>query len=65
MDVQNLSRHNYYPSKALDVVVVNEKGYKTYMKRIIIVLYLFVINFTVSGGSWLNFKDWPHIQTAI
>src|SRR5882724_11545385 len=27
---KNPSRHNLYPSQAVDVVVVNEKGYKTY-----------------------------------
>ena len=59
---EKLSKHNLYPSRAIDVCVLDggkavweEEAYWPLMA--VCALYGLV-----SGGSWKNFKDWPHLE---
>lgn len=62
-----LSNHNFFPSRAFDVCVDKDPridkvavtwDVKEYQPLIQIAGSLSLI----SGGSWENFKDWPHIE---
>jgi len=56
--------HNYLPSRAIDVAVVDNQTGKTsweayhYWPLLAIAKDLGL----VSGGSWTSIKDWPHIE---
>lgn len=56
--------HNYYPSRAIDVVVIREGTGKeiwdeSYYEPLVEICEGLGLE---SGGSWTSFKDWPHIQ---
>ncbi len=59
-----LGAHNYFPSRAIDVAVVDnqsgaylwEEGYYFPLIEIVRAVGL------ESGGAWKTLKDWPHIQ---
>lgn len=59
-----LSPHNYYPSRAIDVVVINKEDHKAYWEADLYEPLLIIANNLelVSGGSWKSIKDWPHIE---
>lgn len=56
--------HNYKPSRAVDVVVVdNQSGKYTWDEQRYHCLVDIAKHYGLeSGGSWNSFKDWPHIQ---
>lgn len=59
-----LSPHNYYPSRALDVVVVNTTNKAVTWQDI---YYVTLGDYArklglVWGGSWSRFKDMPHFE---
>lgn len=63
-------KHNYYPSKAIDVAVLNihtnkitwdVKKYKPLVKLATRVSKEIGVKIT-SGGSWKKLKDYPHLQ---
>ena len=62
--IRNVGRHNKWPALAIDIVVlIGGKG--SYDET----LYFPLVNLCrkhglVSGGSWLKFADFPHIQIA-
>lgn len=61
---KKLSKHNSYPSEAIDVVVVYKDTKRTLWDT---KLYKPLIKIAekyglVSGGSWKSFQDWPHIE---
>jgi peptidoglycan L-alanyl-D-glutamate endopeptidase CwlK len=61
------SMHNFFPSKALDVAIdteISEEKVKVswneeHYKPLIGICESVGL---VSGGSWQNFKDWPHVE---
>jgi peptidoglycan L-alanyl-D-glutamate endopeptidase CwlK len=59
-----LGAHNYYPARAIDVVVVGTDTGKEYWDetRYSSLVQLASAHGLESGGSWTSFKDWPHIQ---
>lgn len=68
--IKKLGKHNYYPSKAIDVAVRNEsiKGitWNLYYYRPLVGLAKKVskeigVKIT-SGGSWKKLKDYPHLE---
>ena len=70
--VENKSRHNYYPSKAIDIVPYPE-GWKderrfNYVAGVIMATAEHLRNNGVIesvlewGGNWKTFKDLPHFQ---
>ena len=61
---KSLSAHNFYPARALDVVVTRiatgqQIWDESYYKDLILICESVEME---SGGSWSGFKDWPHIQ---
>lgn len=59
-----LGAHNYFPARAIDVAVVGQDTGKTYWQES---LYYPLVEIAKrfgleSGGSWVSFKDWPHLQ---
>lgn len=54
--------HNYTPSHALDVAVVVEDGVLWDEALYYPLVELCARYGLVSGGSWNNWKDWPHIE---
>jgi len=68
--VQKKGKHNYYPSKAIDIAVENGttgeilwdvKYYKPFVKLAVRVSKELGRKIT-SGGSWKKLKDYPHLQ---
>lgn len=59
-----LGAHNYFPSRAIDVVVVdNQTGKFLWEESHYHCLLEIASRFGLeSGGSWHTFKDWPHLQ---
>lgn len=60
----NKGAHNYYPSRAIDVAVVDNQTGKTLWEE---VHYQPLLEIAQSvglecGGSWKSLKDWPHLQ---
>ena len=59
-----LGAHNYKPSRAIDVAVVdNQTGKITWEEK----YYYSLVEIAkgvglVSGGSWKSIKDWPHLE---
>lgn len=60
--MRNLSMHNYYPSRAIDVAVEmnGEIAWREDLYHPLVELA--ARHGLVSGGSWKTFKDWPHIE---
>lgn len=59
-----LGAHNYKPSRAIDVAVVDNQTGKTLWEESNYYCLLEIaqgVNLE-SGGSWHSIKDWPHIQ---
>lgn len=65
--VTKRSQHNFYPSRAIDVCVDEDPDvlkvkvswdWRSYLPLIEICKTLGL----VSGGAWVTFKDWPHIE---
>ncbi len=56
--------HNYYPSRAIDFAVVDKKtGKITWDEAKYAPLVTIAPKYGLeSGGSWVGFKDLPHIQ---
>jgi peptidoglycan L-alanyl-D-glutamate endopeptidase CwlK len=60
--VTNLSAHNHYPSRAIDVAVLLD-GKVVWRENLYEPLVpLAARHGLVSGGAWRTFKDWPHIE---
>lgn len=59
-----LSAHNYRPSRAVDVAVVNNQTgeYLWEEKHYLSLIEIAARYGLESGGSWKTLKDWPHIQ---
>lgn len=62
--VQNVGAHNYYPSRAIDVRVVDNQIGKTlwnpeWYKPLIEIAARYGL---VDGGSWKSIQDWPHLE---
>jgi peptidoglycan LD-endopeptidase CwlK len=61
--VTHLSPHNYNPSHAIDVAVVDGQGNIVWDEAYYHPLVeLAVRHGLISGGSWPHFKDWPHLE---
>lgn len=59
-----LGAHNYRPSRAIDVAVVDNQSGKYlwdagYYKPLVAIAKQYGLE---SGGVWKTFQDWPHIQ---
>lgn len=56
--------HNYMPSRAIDVAVVDNQTGKTIWQDSLYYPLLEIAKSVdlESGGSWTSIKDWPHIQ---
>ena len=59
-----LSAHNYYPSRAVDVVVIDTVDHKAHWEEWLYSPLVAICNKLglTNGGSWTTFKDWPHIE---
>lgn len=59
-----LGPHNYKPSRAIDVAVVDNQSGKTLWEEIHYRCLLEIAQrFGLeSGGGWKSLKDWPHLQ---
>jgi peptidoglycan L-alanyl-D-glutamate endopeptidase CwlK len=65
--VNHKSNHNVYPARAIDVAIDNNVDQ---MKHAVTWDEMFYFPLArlcrelglVSGGSWENFKDWPHVE---
>lgn len=59
-----LGAHNYKPSRAIDVAVVdNQTGRVVWEEECYLPLVQIAARYGLeSGGSWKSIKDWPHIQ---
>jgi hypothetical protein len=60
---KKMSPHNYYPARALDVVVIGPDGRESWLperyKPLIEICRQLGL---LSGGAWISLKDWPHIE---
>lgn len=54
--------HNYTPSRAIDVAVMVDSEVVWDEPLYHPLVELAARHGLVSGGSWLHFKDWPHIE---
>jgi len=61
---KNIGAHNYFPSRAIDVAVVdNQTGQTLWEENHYHCLVEIASRLGLeSGGSWKSLKDWPHIQ---
>lgn len=61
---KNLSPHNFFPSRAIDVAVVdNQSGKVTWEEKYYLPLEKIVRELGLASGlSWLHFQDAPHIE---
>lgn len=59
-----LGSHNYYPARAIDVAVVDNKTGKYLWEESHYHSLLEIVEGVglESGGRWKSLKDWPHIQ---
>lgn len=59
-----MGAHNYYPSRAIDVVVVDETSGKIIWEEDSYHCLLEIAQDVglESGGGWNSLKDWPHLQ---
>lgn len=62
--LKTLGAHNYRPSRAIDVVVVdNQTGKALWEESCYYPLVEIARGVGLeSGGAWKSLKDWPHIQ---
>lgn len=60
--ITNLSAHNYFPSRAIDVAVMLDGKIAWREDLYHPLAELAARHGLVSGGSWKTFKDWPHIE---
>ncbi len=60
--ITNLSAHNYYPARAIDVAVMLDGKIVWREDLYHPLVELAKRHGLVSGGSWKTFKDWPHIE---
>ncbi len=62
--VKVLGAHNYFPSRAIDVAVVDNQSGKVLWEESHYQCLIGIAESVglVSGGSWKSFKDWPHIE---
>lgn len=61
---KNIGAHNYLPSRAIDVCVVDNQTGKALWKED---YYFPLVEIArelglESGGEWASIKDWPHLQ---
>ena len=56
------SKHNYFPSKAIDVAVLDGGKATWDEKEYWPLLPLAKKHGLISGGEWNKFPDWPHLQ---
>ncbi len=60
--ITNPSNHNKFPARSLDCVVI-DGGKGSYEERLYWPLVpLAKKHGLVSGGSWISFQDWPHLE---
>lgn len=59
-----LSPHNYYPARAIDVVVVSKTSGKLFWSDLLYTPLITICDKLnlMSGGNWKSIKDWPHIE---
>lgn len=59
-----LGAHNYMPSRAIDVAVVNNQTGEVLWEKIHYYSLLGIAKAVglESGGGWKSIKDWPHLQ---
>jgi hypothetical protein len=62
--IKVLSAHNYYPSRAIDLAVVNNQTGEYYWNPEWYASLLEIAKTygLVSGGAWNKLKDWPHLE---
>ena len=62
--IKVLGAHNYLPSRAIDVAVVDNQTGKTLWEESYYHCLLEISKGVglVSGGGWKSIKDWPHIE---
>lgn len=61
---KNIGAHNYKPSRAIDVAVVDNQTGKTLWEENHYLPLLEIARGVglESGGGWQSIKDWPHLQ---
>jgi peptidoglycan L-alanyl-D-glutamate endopeptidase CwlK len=65
--VTKKSNHTIYPARAIDVAIDNTTDQVKHAVTWDQMFYLPLVRLCrelglVSGGSWENFKDWPHVE---
>lgn len=65
--IKMLSNHNFFPSRAIDVCVDTDPDVRKVVVSYKVDLYAPLVEICdslglISGGSWKNWKDWPHIE---